>query len=84
MITLLLGAEGCSETEDQDWIREATPKEAQTFGEEFAAKNPLTDLRDIWIDRTGRPYFLMVILEHAPEEIKKQASLVLRTLRLMP
>lgn len=65
-LTLLLGAEGVSETEGQPWIREATAEEAEEFRDFYGGSDVMQELG---LDRTGRPYWLMTLTEETPPEI---------------
>jgi len=92
--TLFIGAEGVSELGDPPpcWLREPTREEI----EQTRAERKLGDARaggrddraddadweGLWIDRMGRPYFLMTITREAPLEIWIKASSHLRVKRL--
>jgi hypothetical protein len=73
-VTILLGAEGCSEAAEAKipWLREATPEEIEGLG----------DCRNLDLDKTGRPYFFMTITDDAPEEVLSKFKNTLRTVRL--
>ena len=72
---LLVGAEGCAETSDETWLRDATDQERVGFedycrqlirsrdGDKAAAEFRLGDLG---VDGNGRPYWLKTVL-NAPE-----------------
>lgn len=51
--TILLGADECAESDDNDWISEATDEEIGTV----VAENPGIDFGALSIDSTGRPYY---------------------------
>lgn len=74
-ITLLVGAEGASEIEQQNasWARDATAEEIA----EFKKENP--DVSSI--DKIGRPYFYKTVLPDAPTDIYTRASECIRILR---
>ena len=57
-VVLLLGAEGCSEAEGVDWLRDPTPDETADFWHD----NPVVSN----IDHNGRPYFLVAVEPSAP------------------
>ena len=71
---VLVGAEGCAETSDAVWIRDATEQERAGFeaycrqlvrnrdGDKAAATFSLSDFN---VDGTGRPYWLKAVLEMA-------------------
>jgi len=85
--TLLLGAEGVSETEGEDWIREATADEVEDLKNDIAdamgALSTLSDTyRDALSDGMGRPYFAMTVLATAPENVLARAHNSLRAVRL--
>jgi hypothetical protein len=72
--TLLVGAEGCAETEDANWMREATVEEAA----EFHRQNPMVST----IDGIGRPYWLMTVTDDAPLEVLEYVKTKIRVLRV--
>jgi hypothetical protein len=72
--TLLVGAEGCAETQGCDWIREATPEAAEAY----------KVVPEYTVDGTGRPYFLMTVLDNAPPEVLAHVKKFRRVLRVTP
>ena len=90
---VLVGAEGCAETQGETWLRDATEEERAGFeaycrqlvrdtdGDKAAAKFTLSDLA---VDRTGRPYWLQVVqnVPHAPEVALEKARTYTRCLRV--
>ena len=90
---VLVGAEGCAETQGETWLRDATEEERAGFeaycrqlvrdtdGDKAAAKFTLSDLA---VDGTGRPYWLKVVLNvpHAPKVALKKARTYTRCLRV--
>jgi hypothetical protein len=80
-VTLLLGAEGCSELENQPWIREATAEEERAF-ELYLREQKGLALNECTIDHNGRPYWVMTLLPDAPVEYLDLATRKLRTVRL--
>jgi hypothetical protein len=85
--TLLLGAEGVSETEGEDWIRDATVDEIEGLKTAIAdASRTMNTTNDTYksalIDGTGRPYFAMTVLASAPPSVLTLAHDTLRTVRL--
>jgi len=85
--TLLLGAEGVSETEGKDWIRDATADEIEDLKNAIAdASRTIDRLDDAYksalSDGTGRPYFPMTVLANAPPSVLARAHHTLRTVRL--
>jgi hypothetical protein len=69
---VLVGAEGCSETSDAPWIREATEQERAGFEANCRqlVRNRHGDmtadafsLRDWTVDGTGCPYWLKTVLD---------------------
>ena len=90
---LLVGAEGCAETSDAAWIRDATEEERAGFeaycrqlvlnrdGDKAAAK---FSLRDFTVDGTGRPYWLKTVLDvaDAPRLALDKARKFTRCLRV--
>jgi len=86
---LLLGAEGCSELSEQPFIREATEEEKEAFylkvqeyAEEHGPKSLRKDPKEANVDNTGRPYWVKVITDDAPEQLRKAAENVMRCVRL--
>jgi hypothetical protein len=79
--TLLVGAEGTAETEGEPWIRPATAEEQRAFIEQ-ACKGDEGLYRDSLVDGTGRPYFLLTVLDNAPESVQAKAKRCARCLRL--
>ena len=72
---VLVGAEGCSEIDKEDWIREPTEEEAAEW---FKENNVAT------IDHTGRPYFLRAVSANkAPQEAVDRAKNYMRVKRLI-
>lgn len=75
-VTLLLGAEGYTETKDLGgWIRDATEDEADVFWEQYRGKvrSP---------DHNGRLYRLVTVTKDAPPMIWEHAQRVIQTVRL--
>lgn len=77
--TLLLGAEGCAETENVDWVREASDREAVDFWAEVREQG-LTGIATV--DKIGRPYWLMTVTEEAPKEVLEAIKDTYRAVRL--
>lgn len=79
--TLLVGAEGVAEIVDEPWQRQATEEERRAFvasqckGDEQLYRKSL-------MDATGRPYWLLTILENAPDYVQEKAKRVARCLRV--
>lgn len=66
--TVLVGAEGAAEIDDQPWVRPATSEEETAFIQ-LACKGDQALYRRSLVDQNNRPYFLLTILESAPEEV---------------
>ena len=90
---LLVGAEGCSETTDDEWLRDATPDERQLFLEHCRqmirqAKGEAGlkgfDFTEFTVDGTGRPYWLKAILDvpSTPAIAREKAARFSRVLRV--
>lgn len=75
--TLLIGAEGVAERAGTPWLREANEDEKETFCAFYGAK-----LRELNVDGTGRPYWLMTITDDAPEGVLKANAGYGRLVRL--
>lgn len=90
---ILLGAEGCAETEGAAWLRDATPEEKQLLagycreltrkvrGEKAANAFSFAD----WLtDEMGRPYWVKAVLRHpdAPEIALEKVAAYTRSLRI--
>lgn len=79
--TVLVGAEGAAEIAREAWQRPATEEERRQFindrckGDEQLFNNSL-------VDGTGRPYWLLTILETAPESVQAKARQYARCVRL--
>jgi len=76
-VTLLLGAEGCSEQKDEPWLREATVAEVELTTDGMEDVPAMTD-------GTGRPYFWMTVDGSAPDWAYTAAAQNLRMKRLNP
>jgi hypothetical protein len=89
--TLFIGAEGVAEMENAavEWCREATVEEIEAF----RASQGLApigiharDNRERWanlhVDKTGRPYFCMTVLNTAPGDVWIKAGQYVRVVRL--
>jgi hypothetical protein len=82
-VTILLGAEGCSEAANAPWLREATKAEIEVFNADLKESMGGGNLGPITVDGTGRPYWHMTVLgEVAPEAVWIRANLGWRHLRL--
>lgn len=87
-VTLLLGAEGCTELGSQPWLRAATEAEAEALKAERASPDKTREENDrawdaLFLDLIGRPYWLVTVGRDAPEEIWLRASSHLRLVRLV-
>lgn len=86
--TIFVGAEGAQEVEGLDWVREATPEEIETLRlslrEAWLGSQEAFDAgwKQFGLDRIGRPYFPLTILETAPWKVWEKASHAARCLRL--
>jgi hypothetical protein len=79
--TLLVGAEGAALLDDKEWARPANDDEKHVFIQR-ACKSDGQIFRNSLVDQDGRPYFLMTVLENAPEEVQVKARSYCRCLRL--
>jgi hypothetical protein len=82
---ILVGAEGCSETDDEDWIRDATKDEIQSFKEAVQAKaTKQIDFGSFTVDGNGRPYWYKVVLKTptTPSLVLEKAQKYTRVVRL--
>lgn len=63
---VLIGAEGCAETEGKPWLRDATEEEKQAFVADCQrrckAAGKKFDYGDFTVDGIGRPYWLKTVL----------------------
>jgi hypothetical protein len=82
---VLVGAEGAAEIEKEGTpgIRQATREEIEAWAHGWRAAHPPTDLQSIFIDGTGRPYWLMAVADDAPEPVKIRAVKFSRVLYLL-
>jgi hypothetical protein len=80
---ILLGAEGCAELQEKDYIGCSTEEEIKAFKNALISQGKCTEeqINNSMVDANGRPYWFMTIEESAPEYIKK-AALGMRRLRL--
>lgn len=79
--TLLVGAEGAAEIDGEPWARPATDEEKSAFIHFSCGEKEDIYQRSL-TDSTSRPYFLVTILESAPEEVQVKARSYCRCLRL--
>jgi len=77
--TLLLGAEGCSEMRDVEWLRDATDEEALAFWKKVR-EDGMTHTTTI--DGMNRPYWVMTLTDEAPEDVVRANEGVYRAVRL--
>lgn len=87
----LLGAEGCSELSGQPFIRDATDEEKETFyveaGKWLNGPEPgprAKDPKELNVDGNGRPYWIKIITDEAPDDLKTAAVGAIRCVRLIP
>jgi len=76
-LIVAVGAEGITEIEGQNWWRYTNKEE----NHQWMIDHPHTD--KLFVDKVGRPYWLVVVLDHAPEEAKEKAQTYLRVKRLI-
>lgn len=83
---ILVGAEGCSETQDENWLRDSTEAEIQQFTEYYTEalrkQDKVFNLSDFSVDGTGRPYWFKTVLKNAPSLPYEKAEKYSRTVRL--
>jgi hypothetical protein len=86
---LLVGAEGCSESEGVAWLRDASEVEKTIFEKGVAQRcaeggHPF-NVRDLYVDGIGRPYWLKAVLEHPelPKDARARAEQYTRVVRLV-
>ncbi len=90
---LLIGAEGCSETDDEAWLRDATSEERQLFigfcrqmvkQSKGEAASHSFDFTSFTVDGTGRPYWLKAVLalSSTPPIAREKAAQFTRVLRV--
>jgi hypothetical protein len=86
--TFLLGAEGCSEAEGLSWVREATPQETDALVLRILAPyqgaDPAPRASDLFVDKTGRPYWAMALLPEAPPDVWARLGTAQRAVHLYP
>src|SRR5262245_1307207 len=90
---ILVGAEGFSEMNlhsdrpsEIEGVRLATAEEEAAFrqGLEILCKGqPGVTVSDYYVDGTGRPYWLVAVLENAAEAVRHRAKQYKRVLRLL-
>ncbi len=81
ILTVLLGAEGMSELQGTEWLREASKAERQSFLHRHGLTE--TQYREITVDGIGRPYWLVTLLENAPAQAQAKATQFARIRRLL-
>jgi hypothetical protein len=87
---VLVGAEGASEMQGAPWCRTADEVETATFirsqwTDEPVDGRPMTaeeKYHDTCVDGNNRPYWLVVISDDAPDDVKARAERFLRRVRL--
>jgi len=90
---VLIGAEGCSETTGEAWLRDATAEERQLFigfcrqmvkQSKGEAASRSFDFTSFTVDGTGRPYWLKAVLDHSstPALARAKAAQFTRVLRV--
>ena len=85
---VLLGAEGCSETQDENWLRDSTEEEQTLFIDHYtklmAEKGDVFDLQRFTVDNTCRPYWFKTVLdvENLPKIAREKAEKYSRVVRL--
>lgn len=86
---ILIGAEGMGEmnlpNECLPGIRKATDTEEEAFKTALRplAREQMLDVRDYYIDNTGRPYWLVAVEDNAPEAARTKATNFKRAVRLL-
>ena len=90
---VLVGAEGCSETSDVPWIRDATEEEKSQFKEychqlyreaQGVNSNKSFNFGRFLVDGNGRPYWIKAILDHpsTPSITREKAAKFTRVVRI--
>jgi hypothetical protein len=90
---VLIGAEGCAETADENWLRDATSDERERFILHCKqlvaeAKGPDAlnsfDFQEFTVDTIGRPYFLKAVLDspETPQLAREKAKQFTRVVRV--
>jgi len=84
---VLLGAEGCSEMRDEPFLVDPTEEQKIAFYDALLTqaqhKKPETkDATHFNVDGNGRPYWVKVVTDEAPENIRKAAENAARCVRL--
>jgi hypothetical protein len=90
---VLIGAEGCAETADENWLRDATAEEREFFIQHCKqlvaeTKGPDAsksfDFTEFTVDTIGRPYFLKAVLDspETPRLAREKAIQFTRVVRI--
>lgn len=90
---VLVGAEGCAETADDNWLRDATSEERELFIQHCKqlvaeAKGPDAaksfDFQEFTVDTIGRPHFLKAVLDspETPQLAREKAKQFTRVVRV--
>jgi len=80
-MVVLLAAEGMAELDGESWIRDATEAEREAF----RVRHKLTrdELRELMVDKTGRPYWMVTLSDDAPDRAKRKAEEFVRVRSLV-
>jgi hypothetical protein len=90
---VLIGAEGCAETADENWLRDATAEERELFIQHCKqlvaeAKGPDAvksfDFQEFTVDTSGRPFWLKAVLDspETPQLAREKAKQFTRVVRV--
>lgn len=78
---VLLAAEGMAELDGESWLRDALEPEKEAFRERH--KLTRDELRELLVDKTGRPYWMVTLADDAPEVAKRKAEQFVRVRSLV-
>lgn len=90
---VLIGAEGCAETADENWLRDATSEERELFIQhckrlvaEAKGQDAVKsfDFTEFTMDTIGRPYWLKAVLDSpaTPRLAREKAMQFTRVVRI--
>jgi hypothetical protein len=78
---VLLAPEGLQEVENEGWVRDASQEEIEAFKQRHGLTEE--EYRDIIVDGMKRPYWLVTVLEEAPEVAEQKAASYARVRSLL-
>lgn len=81
-VIVLLAAEGCVALSSVDWLKEVSHDDAAWVTLANKSRATTQETRALAQDETGRPYFLVEVLKHAPRSAMQHADASVRLMSL--